>query len=151
TGLGSGDARIAYESMLRNLLATYDIPGASVAVTRGGKLVAAFGVGMADPDTLQVAHPDSRWRIASLSKELTAAAIMRLVEDGALTLDDRPFQILSNLTPLGGAAPNPALAPITVRQLLNHLGGWNRDREAVGDPMFRSAQISAAAGIAEPA
>jgi N-acyl-D-amino-acid deacylase len=151
TGLATAAARGAYEPMLRGLMSQYQIPGMSVSVTKNGKLVAALGVGMNDPATLQLAHPDDRWRLASVSKQLTATAILHLVEDGSLSLDDHPFQILSDLKPLGAAPRNPQLASITVRQLLQHLGGWNRGSEAVGDPMFASQTISAAAGIAGPA
>jgi N-acyl-D-amino-acid deacylase len=152
TGLATAAARGAYEQTLRAVMSQYQVPGASVAVTKNGALVAALGIGMEDPAALQLAHPDDRWRLASVSKQLTGAAILHLVEDGALSLDDHPFQILSDLQPLPGAGKvNAALSSITVRQLLQHLGGWNRASEAVGDPMFASQTISAAAGIAGPA
>jgi N-acyl-D-amino-acid deacylase len=151
TGLATAAARGAYEPIFRLLMSEYQIPGMSVSVTKNGVLVAALGIGMNDPTALQLAHPDDRWRLASLSKQITATAILHLVEDGSLSLDDHPFQILSDLQPFGGATRNPMLASITVRQLLQHLGGWNRSSEAVGDPMFASQTISAAAGIAGPA
>ena len=151
TGLGTAKARTAYEGVLRGILQQYDLPGASVAVTKDGRLVAAFGVGFADPGAQQLAHPDDRFRVASLSKQVTATAVVHLVEDGALSLDDHPFVILSNLQTISGSARNPALATITVRELLQHLGGWNRDFEAVGDPMFDSQVISSSAGIPGPA
>jgi N-acyl-D-amino-acid deacylase len=74
-----------------------------------------------------------------------------LVEEGMLSLDDHPFTMLSDLAPVPGKTRAPALAQITVRHLLQHTGGWNRDSEAVGDPMFRSQTIAAALGAPGPA
>jgi N-acyl-D-amino-acid deacylase len=151
TGYATAEVRTAYGATLRSLMTQYAIPGAAVAVVRNGQLVAALGVGWSDRDAVVVAHPDSRFRIASVSKQLTATAILHLVEDGKLSLDDHPFQLLSELTTLDGKPRDPALAAITVHQLLHHTGGWNRDFEPIGDPMFASQTISAAAGIAGPA
>jgi N-acyl-D-amino-acid deacylase len=58
--------------MMNTLLSKYAIPGGSVALTQNGRLVFARGYGYADPQTQLPAQPDSRYRIASLSKAITA-------------------------------------------------------------------------------
>ena len=70
-------------------------------------------------------QPDSRCRIASLSKTIASAAVMKLVEAGKLDLNDRAFRLL-NLEPPSypGAVNDSRLTNITVRHLLNHTGGW---------------------------
>jgi N-acyl-D-amino-acid deacylase len=110
-----------------------------------------LGLGLADVDDLQPAHADQLWRVASLSKQITSAGILLLVDRGLLSLNDKVFSILTGYSPLPGAHRNPALAGITIEQLLHHAGGWNRDSEAVGDPMFNSIIISAAVGQPGPA
>jgi N-acyl-D-amino-acid deacylase len=84
-----------------------------------------------------------------VSKPVTAAAVLRLVEQGRLSLDARAFALLPHLTPLPGATVDPRLATVTVRHLLEHSGGW--DRDATFDPMFRSTEIATATGTPAPA
>jgi len=78
-------------------------------------------------------------RIASVTKPITAAAIKRAVAAKKLSLDARAFELIA-LKPAGGGEPaDPRVARITVAQLLEHKGGW--DRMATFDPMFRAPQI----------
>src|SRR6185503_9515059 len=63
-------------------------------------------------------------------------------------LDQRVFEILS-YEPLPGESVDPRLATITVRHLLEHSGGWNRD--TTFDPMFLPVTIAAATGTPAPA
>ena len=111
------------------------MPGGAVAVVKDGRLILARGYGWADVESHEPVAPDSLFRIASLSKSLTAAAILKLVEDHRLGLDDRVFPLLAM-----GPARDPRLARITVRNLLQHTGGWDRDQTF--DPMFRSLEIA---------
>lgn len=69
----------------------------------------------------------------SIAKTLTAAAVVRLVEDGKLDLDTQVWNILSQYSPYNGKWGDSRLHGITVRQLLHHTGGWDRDQS--GDPM----------------
>jgi CubicO group peptidase (beta-lactamase class C family) len=149
TGLGSPSVRASYARVIGKLMSDFGIPGGAVAVAREGKLVLALGLGTEDVD--QPAHADQLFRIASLSKQITATAILLLVERGQLALEDKVFAILGDQQPLPGATVNPRLAGITVRQLLQHTGGWNRDFEAIRDPMFASQTIAAAFGQPGPA
>ena len=126
------------------------IPGGAIAVVKDGRLVLARGYGYADVDAKEVVAPDALFRIASVSKPITAVAALRLAEQGRLDLDAKVFALLPQLKPPASATNlDPRLADITVRQLLSHLGGWDRDRSF--DPMFRSTEIAAALGTTAPA
>jgi len=131
------------------LMTEWHIPGGAVGVMKDGRLVYARGFGYADVDLQKKATPDALFRIASVTKPITKAAILKLVEQGKFSLDAPAFALLPNLSPLPGATVDPRLATITVRHLLDHTGGW--DRDISGDPMFLPAQIAAATGTPAPA
>jgi N-acyl-D-amino-acid deacylase len=151
TGVASAAQRDAYRKVFGPFIAGYHVPGAAFAVASNGRLVMAMGLGFADAEALEPVHPDNLFRIASVTKQITSAAVMKLVEANQINLDEYAFPIISDLQPLPGKTMNPMLSQITVRHLLNHTGGWNRDHEAVGDPMFDSPTIAAALGIPGPA
>jgi len=90
-------------------------PGAAVIVTENGKTVYAAGRGLADVERKTPITAATHFRMASITKQFTAAAVLRLAEQGKLSLDDP----LSKFLP---AYPAPG-ASATVRQLLNHSGG----------------------------
>ena len=137
------------DQVISQLMTRWDIPGGAVGIVKDGRLVYARGFGYADAEAMRVAAPDALFRIASLSKPITAAAVLRLVEQNRLSLDAKAFALLSDLKPLVGATVDPRLADITVRHLLQHAGGW--DRDASFDPMFRSTEIAAATNTPVPA
>ncbi|MBX6333599.1 MAG: serine hydrolase [Gemmatimonadaceae bacterium] len=149
---GSG-ARVpgmeSYDRIIPALMAKWGIPGGAVAVVKDGRLVFARGYGYADTAAHEVVRPDALFRIASVSKPITSATILSLVQSGALSLDDRPFAMLTDIPALPGAIEDPRLDSITVRQILYHAGGW--DRDVSGDPMFMSWTIAEATGTTPPA
>ncbi len=134
----------SFDEAMETQLKKFDIPGGSLAVARSGRLVHAKGYGMADVDAKTPVAPESLFRIASISKPITAVAILRLVQDGKLDLDATAFELLG----LRPGKPDARLKDITIRQLLQHTGGW--DREKSGDPMFRPFDIAEEAGVAPP-
>ena len=97
------------------------IPGLSLAVIKDGKVVKLRGYGLASVEFGVPATEDSVYQIASMTKSFTATAIMMLVEEGRLGLDDRVARHLSGLPAAWGE--------ITVRHLLTHTSG------VVGDPL----------------
>lgn len=121
----------------------WDLPGATLAVTQGGRLVVARGYGYADHAAGATMTPASRLRLASLSKPLTAVAVLRLAEQGVLDLDE-PLTRWLTLPP--GA--DPRLAGATLRHLLEHAGGWDRSRS--GDPVATLSSVAAALGVPGP-
>lgn len=142
----------SYDQSIRDLMRKYAIPGGAVAVLRDGKLIYARGFGYADVENKTPVQPDALFRIASVSKPITAAAIMKLVEEGKLKVDDRVAPFIAHLTAAPGATVDPRWEQITIRQLLNHTGGWDRNKPNGGfDPMFRPAIAAAAVNAPAPA
>jgi CubicO group peptidase (beta-lactamase class C family) len=129
-------------------LREHKVPGAAVAVAKSGRLVYVRGFGMADADRKLPVQPESLFRIASVSKVFTAAAVCRLVEDGRLAFTDKVLDLVKLKPPLN-ADMDKRWKDITVQHLLDHKGGW--DREKSGDPMMRPINIARALGVASPA
>lgn len=138
----------AFDNFMTNLMAQWNVPGAALAVVKNGKLVLAHGYGVADTSTNQPVQPDSLFRIASLTKPITSAAIFLLVQQGKLHLSDKAFSILSNLKPPAGQSEDPRIQNITIQDLLWHAGGWNRD--TTFDPMFQPTTWNAADATGTP-
>jgi D-alanyl-D-alanine carboxypeptidase len=130
----------AVDDAVKRFMTTYAIPGVSLAVTKGEKLVYAKSYGRMGPKDSQPVTNASLFRIASISKPFTAAGIMRLMEQGKLTLDSKVFGsggILSEYSSKNLAA----MSDITVTQLLHHTtGNWPNDG---ADPMFQQPSMSA--------
>jgi N-acyl-D-amino-acid deacylase len=139
------------DRLIQAFLLNNKVPGAAVAVAHHGRVVYSRGFGLADLEAEAPVEPDSLFRVASLSKPITAVAVLRLVEHGKLKLDDRAFQVLDLRDPAGRPVPlaDPGLGEVTVRDLLRHTGGW--DSEPSGDPMFRPVEIAKEFGMAPPA
>ena len=117
-------------------------------MARDGKLVVARGYGWANLSNDTFVEPDTLFGIASLSKSITAAAVLKLVEQGKLKLDDHAFKLLAHIKPLRGARVDPRLNAITVRQLLNHSGGW--DHVKSGDPVNWTTRLQYERGDKKP-
>src|SRR6476646_11420057 len=66
----------AFDALVTRLLQKYEVPGAALAVVKNGHLVLARGYGLADVERNEAVQPDSLFRIASLSKPFTSAAIL---------------------------------------------------------------------------
>jgi D-alanyl-D-alanine carboxypeptidase len=107
-----------------NFMASYNIPGASLAVSKNGKLVYIKGFGKANISTGESVTPAHRFRLASVSKTFTGVAIMKLVQAGLLNLDAKVFGVGGVLGSDYGTAPyNANLLNITVRHLLQNVSG----------------------------
>ncbi len=140
----------AFDPEVEAFMAARNVPGGALAVVKDGRLVYARGYGWADRDAEIPVKPDSLFRIASISKPITAVTVMKLVEQGRLSLEDRALNLLK-LEPLAREKGHveQRLPKITVRQLLQHSGGWDRDKSF--DPMFRPGEIAKAVGAPAPA
>ncbi len=128
------------EKTIADFLKRYKIKGASVAVTKDGRLVYAKGFGYADEEKDEKVEPRHVFRIASVSKLITAVAIMHLVEEGRIDLDSRVFGpegILNDSVYL--SYRDKRVEDISVQHLLMHKAGWSR---YYGDPMFMPHVIS---------
>jgi N-acyl-D-amino-acid deacylase len=139
----------AFDGAVLQLMTMHSWPGAALAVTRNGQLLLARGYGLQDKEGNVPVQPDSLFRMASLSKTLTAVATMKLVEQGKINLDAKVTVLLPELrTPAGGPPVDARLANITVRNLLEHTGGW--DSSVSPDPTFSSRAVSQAVGVPGP-
>jgi N-acyl-D-amino-acid deacylase len=137
-----------FDTVMGDLLRRYEAPGGALAVSYKGRLVQARGYGFADREEGEPVQPDSLFRIASISKPVTAAAIVQLAGEGRLDLDAPAFALLPELMPAGQPA-DLRIRDVTVRQLLQHSGGWNRSISF--DPMFATTDIARALGAPSPA
>jgi CubicO group peptidase (beta-lactamase class C family) len=118
----------------------HSIPGLSLAITRDDRLVYAQGFGFADTSTGVIVHPDNLFRIASVSKPITAIAVMRLIEQGKLSLSSKVFGSGSLLGTTFGTNPySTRTLSITVQHLLEHTSGYSN---AEGDPMFMNLDMT---------
>jgi CubicO group peptidase (beta-lactamase class C family) len=144
----SDRARVAsaFDREVNAFMAARKVPGGALAVVKNGRLIYARGYGWADRDKKVPVHPDSLFRIASLSKPITAVAILQLIEEGKLSLETKAFAFLKLLR---HDNVDPRLERVTIRQLLQHTGGWDRNKSF--DPMFRPTLIADALGITGPA
>ncbi len=92
-----------------------DVPGAAVLVLRDGQPVVCASYGLADLEAGAPATPETNYRLASVTKQFTAASILLLEEDDLLELDDRAHTWLPSLP--------KAAETITIRHLLTHTSG----------------------------
>jgi N-acyl-D-amino-acid deacylase len=140
----------AFDHEMETFMAARKVPGGALTVVKNGRLVYARGYGWADRDAKIPVKPGSLFRIASVAKPITAVAVMKLIEEEKLSLDTKAFPLL-NMQPavMSFRDPEPRLRDITIRQLLQHTGGWDRDKSF--DPMFRPGRIATATNSAPPA
>ena len=99
------------------LMARYEgnVPGASVLVVRDGKTIVSRSYGLADVEAKVKATPATNYRLASVTKQFTAAGILLLAEEKKLSLDDKVKRWLPSLP--------DAVDSVTISQLLSHTSG----------------------------
>ena len=103
------------DSLANAFLADGPVAGVSIAVVKGRDTLLMRGYGLADIENEVPATAKTVYRIGSITKQFTAAAIMRLVDDGKLSLHDTLGKLLPGVV--------PAWRGIPVRRLLNHTSG----------------------------
>ncbi len=100
-----------------------EIPGAAIGVVEDGALAYEGYFGYADTDTKTPVTIDTQFRVASITKLMTAVAILQLAENDQLQLDDQVSHYLSWFN----STNDPTVECITIRQLLYHGSGMRRD------------------------
>ena len=123
------------DSMVERAMRSLRLTGASVALVKNEKLVYAKGFGYSDKEKKEKVEPYHLFRIGSVSKLITAIAVLKLVDEGKIGLDDFVFgeegilngKLYSNIS-------NKNVYRIKVKHLLNHTAGWSLI--TYGDPMF---------------
>ena len=139
-GAFSGANLDLFQSQMSAYMSANGVPGAALAVTKDGRLVYAAGFGHANTSTGEEAGPTSMFRIASVSKNITTAGIMKLIEAGKLHLTDKVFGpggVLAAEFPT--PASNQKINQITIKHLLEHVSGLSN---AGGDPMFMNLSMN---------
>lgn len=122
------------------------LKGVAIALVKDEKLVFAKGYGYANEEDQIPVTPNNLFRLASVSKLVTAVAVMKLVENSKISLDSKVFGkegILSDEQFL--TIKDKRLEKITVRNLLNHSGGWTQHW---GDLAFLPKTVSK--GVGDP-
>ncbi len=150
--VSNGNSEFEYsnyiETQTERFISKWEIKGAAIAVVKDERLVYAKGFGIAD--NLQTpTESGNLFRLASVSKLITATAIMKLVENNKLSLDDTVFGpdgIIKH--PAFEEVKDKKIYRITVRNLLTHSGGWT---QRYGDPAFYSLNIADKVGDPAPA
>lgn len=130
------------DSEIEAFMTKFNVPGLAMAISKDGKMLYSKGYGYADTVTKEKTSAFSLFRIASISKPLTAVAILKLAEEGKLNLDDKVFGTGALLGTTYGKQPyGPDIQDITIRALLQHAsGGWQNDSS---DPMFSNPRLKA--------
>ncbi len=119
----------------------YNVTGLTFAMSKNEKLIYAKGYGLANKSTNEAVTVNSLFRIASVSKPITAIAIMKLVEDGKLSLDSKVFGENAILGTKYGNKPYRAnYDKITIKQILEHTSGLATNDD--NDPMFSNINFS---------
>lgn len=135
------------DEALYDILQRYDIPGLAVAITKNGQTVFSRSYGYADQESGELVSEQSLFRIASLSKPITSAGILKLIQDGKIMLSDKVF---GPEGVLGDDYPTPptdsGIDQITIHDLLSHTSGWTSKG---GDPMLSKKHLTAQQVIAE--
>src|SRR5690606_28648116 len=112
------------DNAVKAFMDKYNVPGLSLAVTKNEKLVYVKAYGKADKEAGTNLTPQHKFRIASVSKPVTAVAVMKLIEEGKLSLNDKVFGDGALLgTTYGTKAYSTNLKNITVKHLLTHTAG----------------------------
>ena len=108
------------------------VPGASVIVIQDGKVTVRRAYGMADLERRVPAAPETDYRLASVTKQFTAMAVMLLAKDGKLRYDQPVRDFLPEVP--------PGTAAVTVRHLLNHSSGLYDYEDLI--PETRTSQLN---------
>ena len=128
------------DNAVKTFMSTWSVPGMSIAVIHNDTLIYVKSYGkMSATDTNSIKNT-SLFRLASVSKQITSVAIMKLLQDGKLTLDSKVFGTGGIL---GNDYPGTYLSQftdITIDQLLHHTtGNWPNDGS---DPMFEQTSLT---------
>ncbi len=127
------------EAFIQREIGARRIPGAAMAVVRGGELAWSRGFGVTSTGTGEPFTPETVFPVQSLSKVVTATAIMQLRDKGLFSLDDIAND---HLGPVQIRNEWEAESPVTVRQLLTHTSGLPCDVDAATPQLDRSVPLA---------
>ena len=130
----------AVEAVIRPFMERSKVPGISIAIGRQGRFLFNQAFGLADEAAQTPLTTESLFRIASISKPITAVAIFALIEQGRLRLTDLVFGEKGTLGfDFAKTVPSP-VNELTIGHLLTHrCGGWTNKTH---DPMFQNPGLN---------
>jgi len=131
----------AMASVAEDFRGKFAVPGLSIAIAQNGRLAYEQAFGVAGRDSREELTPSHLFRIASVSKPITSAAIFSLIEKGRVRSEDRVFGTDGILGAEYGKQPyGPGVEQITIDHLLTHTsGGWDNGPD---DPMFSNVGMN---------
>lgn len=115
----------AVDQLMQQFTSREHVPGAAWGIVVDGRLVHVGVTGVRDVASAAPVQPDSVFRIASMTKSFTALAILRLRDQGKLSLDDRVDRYIPQLR--RQRYPTTDSPPLTIRHLLTHAAGFPED------------------------
>lgn len=136
------------DNQMNHFIKTNGLHGISIAIVKDEQLVFAKAYGYSDVENQVNASPENLFRIASVSKLITATAIMQLAEEHRLSIDDQVFGekgLLNDTAYLH--FKDPRIEQITIRHLLAHTSGFSN---RYGDPMFLPHLVAEKTGKSLP-
>jgi CubicO group peptidase (beta-lactamase class C family) len=143
------------EDALLGFMVAHNVSAGALGIMVDGELRGERGYGWLDAELAVTTPPEALFRIASITKVMTAATVRTLIRNGDLSpatrafcLDDGAAECALTIPLRPGIEPDPRLERITIQHLLDHTAGW--DRDITGDPVFRPVEIAAALGIPSP-
>jgi len=140
----------AFDEVMVSYIEQFDIGAGALGVAHEGNTVLERGYGWADDGETSETAPDSFFRIGSISKSLTQAAVYELVQAGDISYDDPALPLLS-VDPPGGEPADDRFGEITVRHLVDHQAGLVPSRSPdFEDPMFVPRAVASHLGIERP-
>lgn len=118
-------ALVEIDQLFADFAAEHHIPGLIYGVVRDGKLAHVHSIGVQDIDSKAPVTADTTFRIASMTKSFTALAVLKLRDDGRLSLDMPATRLVPELRVI--PKPGDIAHPIRLRQLLTHTAGFVTD------------------------
>lgn len=119
TGAGDVVTSDDIDDLVRDRMQTHGIPGAAVAVVRGGEVVHLEGYGLADRSQGRPVEVDTPFLVGSVSKPFTSLAVYQLIREGELSLDQPVAPLLSLVV----EDPADGFELVTIEHLLSHTSG----------------------------
>lgn len=135
-----GTLQAEARAIVEDYRTSHNVPGAVFGIVQDGKLVLVEGLGVRDPATGVPVDADTRFRIASMSKAFTALAILKLRDEGKLSLEDPASRYIPELRKWKPATGDARA--ITLRDLLHHSAGlvednpWGDRQQVLTEPEF---------------
>ncbi len=138
---------LKFDKSIERYMRRWRVKGLTVGVMKNNKLVYAKGYGYADVEKEIACEAFSEFRLASMSKLITGIAVMKLIDDGYLSLSDKVFGEGSLLGRDYPKYRDKRVSDITVEHLLRHEGGFTTP---IGDPMFKIELVELGLDVERP-